>query len=1733
MVQATPITRLTAILFLLFAVNLSLKAQSPQITSVSPLTGPVGSLVTLTGSNLISGSVVTIGGNTALTVSSNTTNDTLKVLVMPGISTGAITLTNTGGSQTFSSNFTVTKTRYPNTQQGGKLVDINNSGSQLGFSVAISADGNTAIVGGNNANFGVGGAWVYVRSAGVWKQQASTIIPTDYKSEPGFGSSVAISADGNTAIIGGPADSFGVGASWIYTRSATGNWSEQMKLLDNGSVGQSAKGTSVAISADGNTAVVGGNGDSSSNGAAWVYKRINGVWSQVGTKLVGTGNDGTALQGGSVAISADGGTILVGGSENSSGNGAVWVFKYDNTNGWIQQTKLNDNSDDTNFSGFGNALALSADGNTAIIGGSSYNEGSGGTWIFGFKNGSWKQQGNVLVGTGGNGSEQQGNSVAISADGNTALVGGSNNKDGVGSAWYFTNNNGNWAQWRYAFTGNGLGAGNANFGNSVALSSDGTTSIIGGDYDNNGDGAAWVYNYAQTPVITRFTPDTAIAGVVDTIYASNFSGVTQVSFGGIAATSFKITTVNGDSVILATVGNGASGYVSVANSNGVDSMAGFNFFKCYPVYSTTKMSLCADKIPYTWNKISINNPGTYTAHLNTLGGCDSIATLILSQDTLPDVQIIGETIGCDSVKLKTSGGIAYKWTGGATPNADTNIFKNDGNFTLTVTSGNGCSDSQDFTVVINPLPIPKILNSTTGCDSVTLFGDGGVEYAWMNGTDTLSHVDTVNLKKTGVITLTVTDENGCSASLISKDTVNTSPTIDINPIHGTTGCDTLVLVAVSNSKKSAFQWSGGFNDASDTNTFYASGNYNVVATDSITGCDSKTKSIDIVINYSPDISISGLDTACSKVNLTANSSSGATYSWSGGTTPTSASNTFTKTGNYTITVTGTNGCSNTDFKYLVVNYPPDLSIKQRNNCGDVALTAVATPSAFIKYDWGGYGHFPKFPTNNFDTSGTFTYSVTITDTNGCSTSGSQTITVAHKLFALNTVSSCLGTALFNVSGTGLDTANSVYIFKRSTYDALFGTVNTYNRDTMLIVHQDSTLNNSVTLTPYSPATSGNYFAAVKFRDGCSLVSQTDTIKQPSTDTITAKADAFYVWHGTNYTTSGNYKFDTINAVGCDSLTILKLTITSPATNTWTGIVSNDWFNPGNWTIGVPTSSTDALIPVTSVAPVIANGTANANNISIAPGTTLTNNATLNLYGNLIDSGSIINSNTSNVVLQGTGTLSGNTTFSNLEVIGNYAVGASITDKIAVTSILKKTSGIFTSNNKLTLISTAAASALIQENGGVLVGKAYIQHFTSGEFGYHHFSSPVNGATVNSWANSFPIFGPTGAPSWLSNRGSLQYYNEAANTTSLLDSSYYNYTNLSDSLISGQGYTAWLNSLPTLNTFGTPNNGPISIPVTHSTGTNAPKGWNMVGNPYPSPISWKALRALNAGLFSSNDACYLWKAAGKGVDGTWSTYNGTVGVNGAGDVINSSLGFFVYVAKSDSLRFDNSVRTYNYTSPEIFGTKSDAINTLRISIKDANSGTTDEAVAYTSYNTGYSRKMAQPQGANNATIAFDIQGEKAAINVVTSMDSKSELPLSISTPKAGTYTLSLNSKGISLPVYLKDAVTGTYTELSGSTTITTTATETSGRYSLVFSQPTVDRLPLTVAPNPARDFVTVKGSHIASLQVVDNLGRIVKVVALKDATNPTLNVRGLSAGAYHLSVQTTDGKVNGANLVVSY
>jgi hypothetical protein len=353
-----------------------------------------------------------------------------------------------------------------------------------GASVAVSADGNTAIMGGPSDNRTTGAAWVFTRINGVWTQQDAKLVGSEAGQTPlplGQGMSVALSADGNTAIIGG----WEAEGAWVFTRNGS-SWSQQgKKLVGTGAVGKARQGTSVALSADGNTAIIGGWSDNSRTGAAWVFTRNGTVRMQQGKKLVGSDAIGSARQGMSVALSADGNTAILGGPGDNRRDrhapfgvgalGATWVFT--RTGGvWTQQNKLVSTD---GVGRLGTSVALSADGNAAIVGG--FAEGGGVSLVFTRTGGQWAQDGK-LVGTGAVGTSEP--SVALSGNGRVVMLGASNDNGGVGAAWVFTRSDRDWAQDKNLVGPDAVGK------TAAAASVD--SSIVRASSDNAGRGAAAV-----------------------------------------------------------------------------------------------------------------------------------------------------------------------------------------------------------------------------------------------------------------------------------------------------------------------------------------------------------------------------------------------------------------------------------------------------------------------------------------------------------------------------------------------------------------------------------------------------------------------------------------------------------------------------------------------------------------------------------------------------------------------------------------------------------------------------------------------------------------------------------------------------------------------------------------------------------------------------------------------------------------------------------------------------------------------------------------------------------------------------------------------------------------------------------------------------------------------------------------------------------------------------------------
>jgi hypothetical protein len=383
-------------------------------------------------------------------------------------------------------------------KQEAKLVGTDAIGfSEQGYSAALSWDGNTALVGGRHDASGMlnerGAAWVFERSRGKWTQQTKLVGMGDIgNSDQGL--SVALSSSGNTAIVSGPFDNHNVGAAWIFQRSFDREWKQQAKLVPAGTPFGIESGYSASISGDGNTAIIGAPGANGEIGAGFVFVRRHGMWNQQ-AELVGTDVTGPfSTQGTSVALSGDGNTAVVGGfnDNNRAGSpvGAAWVFE--RSHGvWSQQAKLVG----TGFVGVpmqGYSVSISDDGNTVIVGGPLDNFDAGAAWVFTRSYGVWSQQGPKLLGTDVIGPFQlQAISVTLSGDGNTAIIGGFADDNNMGAAWVFTRSDGVWTQ-KAKLVGTGA-IGAAEQGTSIAISGDGNTALLGGPLDDTA-GAAWIFS---------------------------------------------------------------------------------------------------------------------------------------------------------------------------------------------------------------------------------------------------------------------------------------------------------------------------------------------------------------------------------------------------------------------------------------------------------------------------------------------------------------------------------------------------------------------------------------------------------------------------------------------------------------------------------------------------------------------------------------------------------------------------------------------------------------------------------------------------------------------------------------------------------------------------------------------------------------------------------------------------------------------------------------------------------------------------------------------------------------------------------------------------------------------------------------------------------------------------------------------------------------------------------------
>ena len=355
------------------------------------------------------------------------------------------------------------------------------AGARFGREVTLSADGSTALVSAGMGDCSVNpcapAAYVFVRDRGSWIQQAKLPAPGNPPGETNL--RIALSGDGNIALLGvagvGCALGGRCGAVYVYTRSGTA-WTLQQTLHASEPKAQGYFGVGVAISGDGNTALISSIGAScgtitSSCGAAYVFTRAGGVWTERQKLLEPTPN---TYFGRNVSLSGDGNTALVvGGFDLGSFLGRIYVFTR-NGDVWSLQDTIFPPAGINDFAS--TEQAISADGNVILARGGS--DGfSGSAFVFIRTGGTWSQE---AVLPGSSATYPYGGSFDLTDDGQTALVvsqpGSCAPAFSCGPVDVFARNGGAWDHVQQ-FAPPGLAAGA--FVGPVSLSGDGTTALLG------------------------------------------------------------------------------------------------------------------------------------------------------------------------------------------------------------------------------------------------------------------------------------------------------------------------------------------------------------------------------------------------------------------------------------------------------------------------------------------------------------------------------------------------------------------------------------------------------------------------------------------------------------------------------------------------------------------------------------------------------------------------------------------------------------------------------------------------------------------------------------------------------------------------------------------------------------------------------------------------------------------------------------------------------------------------------------------------------------------------------------------------------------------------------------------------------------------------------------------------------------------------------------------------------
>ena len=491
------------------------------------------------------------------------------------------------------------------------------------------------------------------------------------------------------------------------------------------------------------------------------------------------------------------------------------------------------------------------------------------------------------------------------------------------------------------------------------------------------------------------------------------------------------------------------------------------------------------------------------------------------------------------------------------------------------------------------------------------------------------------------------------------------------------------------------------------------------------------------------------------------------------------------------------------------------------------------------------------------------------------------------------------------------------------------------------------------------------------------------------------------------------------------------------TNGWIGVTSTDWNVSTNWNGGVPAADGDVDIPTGKTNyPVLTTGNYPVNNINVRSGGSLTlTGGTLQIGGGIATGGTFTASAGGTIEMNGTiaqtipaAAFAANT-INNLKV--NNGVGVTLGGTLNVTGILSQTLGTLTTGGFLTLISSATQTALIDASGaGSISGNVTMQRYLASAYGYKYVSSPMQAATVSSFSTLVDL------AATFSN-----FYTYIENNTT---SGFTAYTTGTNVLAPLKGYAAdfGVSGTPaTISITGAVNNGTLSAAISNTNQTYT-QGFNLVGNPYPSPIDWNAATGWTKTNLD-NAIYYFDSGTTTQYTGSYSTYINGVSSDGiANNILASMQGFFVHVSNgtfpvAGTLGVTNAVRVNNL-SPVFHkstGLSTASIPRTLIRLSASFSGderSSDPIVVYsdTASHAIFNNKLDAIKLLNTNDLVpnfyiLNKQGVKLAIASYAVIDTALSIPLSLHIATAGIINFNLlaaDNLPTGINVYLYDSKT---------------------------------------------------------------------------------------------------------------